>query len=78
MLSFDFTNPTSGLGSYQSFISRPDLHPPILNVNGSGTPGLVLFDFLNAADFSLIMADNNGDLQTDEREGGTVRHASSS
>lgn len=51
-------------GSFQSFISRPDLHPPLLNVNGAGTPGLVFFNQVgaNVHQPALYIADNNGDI----------------
>ena len=51
-------------GVYQSFISRPDLHPPILNVNGTGTPGLVLFSQSgdDVHQPACIISDHNGNI----------------
>lgn len=51
-------------GSYQTFVSRPDLHPPLINVNGSGTPGLIFFDQIgeDVHQPSLIISDHNGDI----------------
>lgn len=49
---------------YQSFISRPDLQPPVINVNGTGTSGLVFFDQAgrDVHKPALIIADHNGDI----------------
>jgi len=51
-------------GSFQTFVSRPDLTPPLLNVNGNGTAGLVLFNQVgaNVHQPGLIIADNTGEI----------------
>lgn len=51
-------------GVYHNFVSRPDLHPPLLNVNGSGTPGYIVFDVFGAdtPERSLLITDHNGDI----------------
>jgi hypothetical protein len=50
--------------AFQTFVSRPDLRPPLFNVQGDGTPGLVLFNVMgaNVSQPSLIITDNTGEI----------------
>ena len=61
MLNFNNVGLPSG---YQTFVSRPDLIAPIIDVNGSGTPGLVLFNHFgkDIHQPALVISDHNGDI----------------
>lgn len=51
-------------GAYQTFVSRPDLSPPLINVNGSGTPGLIFFNQIgdDVRQEGIFVTDHNGDI----------------
>lgn len=60
--SASYNNLTAG--PYQSFITRPDLNPPLLNVQGSGTEGLIFLAQrgVDVHQSSIVITDNFGSI----------------